>query len=126
MWNIGADWWVWTIFIISMIMICFGYIAVGYWINEGEMKGIKPILLIYVLSGIIMALMAIAVFYRSETRMSPVIIANLPFILLLEFQNLISSIHGSQIVYILSGLCPSVLIHLGYNIKNYMINHKKR
>ena len=121
MWSVGTNWLIRTMFVFFIVIIFCGYIATGYWINTGKMDGLRPILLIYVLSGVIIIFMIMTIFCHSETRISSLAITNLPCILLLEYQKLIISLHGSKIAYIFSGLFPSVLMHFGFVLKNHIL-----
>ncbi len=112
-WKNGTDWSTWMVFVISIIFVCCGYILTGYWLKFEKIREKNSMLLIYTLSGATLLFMIATAFFSNETKLSPLIITNLPFVLLLEYQNLLPFLHGTAIEYIISALFPSGLIHIG-------------
>lgn len=112
-WENGADGWTWAVLTISVIIVCCGYILVGYWMELEQKSRKTSILLIYILSGVILLFMIATAFCSYEARLNPLVITNLPFVLLLEYQNLLPFLHGTATEYIISALFPSCLIHIG-------------
>ena len=127
-WYVGASWWAWVIVIACLALIYFGYVIAGFMINAGQTAGKTPVACIYALSGILVILTVVFIIVTSarffELR-GVLLLSNFPFILLMEIienaenAGVITSLFRLKVFYILSSLCPSALIHLGYVIRSY-------
>jgi len=123
-WSVGGSFWVTAIGVLILSIMYFGYVIVGYAVNNGQGSGVAPIVSIYALGVTLMLLMLISALSSTHVLESWLAIANLPSIYLIELVDVFSFLRewkGGKVVYVISGLFPSVLIHLGYILKGHRL-----
>lgn len=104
--------------IMFTVIISIGYIVVGYWINDGYMKGIKPTLLIFSLSICLFALNLLGQIVTKNMMLIQISsMLNLSYMPLLGvFQSVFNGKYDTSIMLVTS-LLPSLFIYLGYIFK---------